>query len=265
MGIDIGALASVAQVGVPPSVASLRQRLGRSGRRDEPAVLRLYISGKAEVTSRSTLVHQLRCDLVHTVAMVRLLLGRWLESPNDPGLNFSTLVQQILSVIAQTGGATATDLHRLLCGPGPFHLVTVPLFVRLLRAMAAKDLLTQSTDGLLLHGTAGERLVNHYSFYAAFATPEEWRLIAGGRNLGTLPITEPLAEGGLLIFGGTRWKIARIDERVHVVELVHAGGGIIPHFGVTGALVATRIRREMISIYQGTDLPMAQQRWDKSC
>ncbi|WP_238474699.1 helicase-related protein [Azospirillum cavernae] len=33
LGIDIGDIASVAQIGPPWSVASLRQRMGRSGRR----------------------------------------------------------------------------------------------------------------------------------------------------------------------------------------------------------------------------------------
>src|SRR4029079_6942541 len=37
MGIDIGPVNSIAQVGLPPSVAGLRQRLGRSGRRGEPS------------------------------------------------------------------------------------------------------------------------------------------------------------------------------------------------------------------------------------
>ena len=42
LGIDIGEIECVAQVGPPFSVSSLRQRLGRSGRRGQPAVLRMY-------------------------------------------------------------------------------------------------------------------------------------------------------------------------------------------------------------------------------
>lgn len=254
MGIDIGTVSSVAQVGPPPSVASLRQRLGRSGRRAEAPVVRIYVT-EDDLDGQTTAIDELRPHVVQTVAMVRLLLDRWVEPPVDPGLNLSTLIQQILSVIAQHGGAGAKDLHGALCGPGPFALVDAPRFASLLRSMAAADMLVQSTDGSLLHGLVGERVVNHYSFYTAFQTPEEWKLVADGRSLGTLPILQPLIERGLLIFGGRRWRITGIDAQARIVELTRSAGGVPPNFGGDAALIGDRVREEMVAVYRGGDIP----------
>lgn len=254
MGIDIGTIASVAQIGPPPTVAALRQRLGRSGRRDGPAVLRMYVSEK-HIDERSHPVDELRCSIVQSAAMVQLMLDRWLEAPDDPGFNYSTLVQQILSTIAQHGGATAVDLHSALCGPGPFALVDQSRFVRLLRAMASHELVIQSSDGLLLHGAIGERHVNHYSFYTAFQTAEEWRLTAGGNTLGTVPISQPLYEGVLLIFAGKRWKVVGIDATSRVVELERSSGGIPPSFGGGAASVSDRVRSQMADVYKSEVIP----------
>lgn len=255
LGIDIGSVTSVAQIGPPPSVASLRQRLGRSGRRDDPAVLRLYVS-EPPLGRRSLPIDRLRCGVVQATAMVRLMLRRWLESPDDPGFNYSTLIQQIMSVIAQHGGATATDLHRALCGPGPFHLVDEARFARLLRAMASHDLIIQTTDGLLLHGTAGERHVNHYRFYTAFHTADEWRVVVTGETLGTIPIHRPLREGVLLIFAGKRWKVTGVDRPARIVEVERSGGGVPHFFGGDVPAVSGRVRAEMVTIYRSTDVPL---------
>lgn len=255
MGIDIGSVASIAQVGAPPSVAALRQRLGRSGRRDDEAsILRLYVS-EAPVDDRSSVIDQLRCSLVQTAAMVRLMLDGWLEAPADPGLNYSTLIQQVLSVVAQHGGARAVEIHRALCGAGPFEQVDQARFAGLLRSMARHDLLSQASDGLLLHGVAGERFVNHYSFYTAFQTASEWRLVTGGKTLGTIPIDHPLYEGLLLIFAGRRWRVLSIDPDARVVELERSSGGIPPSFPGGGISVSDQVRAEMLSIYKSSDVP----------
>ncbi len=48
-----------------PSVAALRQRLGRSGRRGEPAILRIYVTEPA-VDPRTSRRDELRAELVQT-------------------------------------------------------------------------------------------------------------------------------------------------------------------------------------------------------
>ena len=122
--------------------------------------------------------------------MIDLLLEGWCEPPRPEALHLSTLVHQILSVIAERGGASAGRLYRVLCQEGPFKRVDTPTFMDVLRALGQLDtgLIEQSDDGMLLLGRVGEKLVEHYSFYAVFQTPEEYRLISGGKELGTLPI-----------------------------------------------------------------------------
>lgn len=160
--------------------------------------------------------------------------------------------------IAQHGGVTPLQAHQVLCQHGPFTRVHPNLFKKLLRALAVEqtDLITQSSDGLLLLGTAGERLVNHYSFYAAFRTDVEYRLLANGRTLGTMPISYPLMPGSLLIFGGRRWKVLTVDDRAKIVELTRSSGGRPPLFASNGgAAVADCVRQEMLNIYRSADVP----------
>lgn len=255
MGIDIGSADTVAQIGAPGSVSALRQRLGRSGRRGKPATLRLYVSERP-VDHRTPPADQLRAELFETVATVELLLEKWYEPPNTDGLHLSTLIQQTLSVIAQHGGATAADLHGALCKAGPFSHVDQSMFIQLLRNLGTKDIIMQSSDDILLPGNKGERLINHYSFYSAFQTAEEYRLVSSGRTLGSIPIDHPLVEGGLLIFAGRRWRIRDVDTASKVINLTAAGGGRPPAFSGSGIEIADGIRQRMNQLYESSHVPI---------
>lgn len=256
LGIDIGAVKSVAQIGPPPSVASLRQRLGRSGRRKgEPAILRGYCIEDA-VDERSSLATVLRLRTVQMTAMVSLLVERWFEPPMAGGSHFSTLVQQMLSVVSQNGGATIGQLYALLCSPGaPFDGVSKDEFKALVRHLGRHELLVQDPTGLLLHGPVGERIVNHYSFYAAFASDEEFRLVASGKPLGTLPVSQMLSIGQRILFAGKTWRVEDIDEPQKTIYVTRARGGTPPLFTGGAGRTHTRVRQRMRALLEGSDVP----------
>ncbi len=256
LGIDIGAVDSIAQIGAPSSVSSLVQRLGRSGRKPgAPSVIRIYIQ-EHEIVGDPPPNVQLRVSLVQTVAMVRLLQQRWVESPPPNALHLSTLVQQVLSLAAQHGGFQVVDAYRALCSSGPFDAVDQSMFAQLLRDLAGHELVTQNHDGTLVLDMLGERLVNHYDFYAAFTSPEEWRLVAKAKLLGTLPVTFPLVLDSFLIFAGRRWRIVGVDERRREVRLERAAGGLVPRFHGSGGLIHDRVREEMRQVFADDDLPI---------
>lgn len=253
LGIDIGAVTSVAQIGPGPSVASLRQRLGRSGRRPgEPAILRAYAI-EDELTSKSDFSDRLREGLIQSIAMIQLLLRGWVEPPNAKGLHLSTLVQQVLSVIAERGGATAFQLQNTLVVNGAFSGLPQADMAELLRSLAANDLIVQDPTGLLLLGQTGERFVASYDFYAAFASEEEWQILCSGQVMGTLPISSPVFKEMRIIFAGRRWQITEVEDEARILSVTPDPGGNAPRFSGSGTSVHGMVRREMRAILQDTE------------
>jgi len=258
LGIDIGDVACVAQVGAPFTVAALRQRLGRSGRREgHPAILRQY-AVEARLDSGSNFVDQLRLGLIRSIAMIDLLLEGWCEPPMREALHLSTLVHQILSMIAERGGTQANRLYRVLCQEGPFRQVRLEMFLDVLRALGCPEvgLIEQTSDGLLLLGPIGEKMVEHYSFYAVFKTPEEYRLVASGKELGTLPIDNILTPGMLLIYSGRRWVVKEIHELERVIIVSPAKAGSPPLFGGDPGVIHDRVIERMFDVLEGNNEPV---------
>ncbi|RBM86487.1 DEAD/DEAH box helicase [Vibrio paracholerae] len=253
LGIDIGKVNSVAQVTAPHSISSLRQRVGRSGRRGGPSILRVLIA-EDELTKDSNVVDILRLELIQSLAMIRLLIGsKWYEPADSSLYHFSTLLHQILAVIAQWGGIRADQLFNLLCKEGPFQKVGVDDFKGLLGHMGNTNLITQLGNGELVLGILGERITSHYSFYAVFKTPEEYRVINGTKTLGTLPIDSLVLVGQNIVFGGKRWKVNDIDSDKKTIYVERAKGGKPPKFGGSGMTIHDVVRQEMFRILKDGD------------
>lgn len=257
LGIDIGDIESVAQIGPPFSVSSLRQRLGRSGRREgTAAILRMY-QIEQEPDAKSHPLGRLFLGLIQSIAMMELLLKQWCEPPLPQALHLSTLTHQTLSVIAEHGGRRAHHIYETLCVHGPFRCVTPSVFEHILRQLGSSEvaLIEQAPDGVLLLGQMGERLVEHYSFYAVFQTPQEYRIITKGKTLGTLPISTVMTPGMTIIFSGRRWRIIEVHEREKIISVSADRVGKPPVFGGNGGIIHDRVVAEMREVLTSSEIP----------
>jgi len=253
LGIDIGKVSSVVQVTAPHSVSSLRQRLGRSGRRNSPSILRMLIA-ENELSDKSNIVDGLRLELIQSLAMIRLLIvENWFEPADTEQMHLSTFLHQILAVIAQWGSVRADQLYSLLCEQGSFKEISIQHFKQLLSHMGRIHLIQQINSGELVLGSEGERITNSYTFYAVFKTPEEFRIVAGSKTLGTLPIDSLILKDQNIIFGGRRWKVMDIDDEKKVIYVTATKGGKPPKFNGSGMSIHDRVRQEMLSIYRTGD------------
>ncbi len=204
MGIDIGSVRRIAQLDPPWSVASMRQRLGRSGRRSgEAAVMRIY-SRDESPHSTSTLTDLLFPMLLRTVALSRLMFAKWLEPHETDRIEFSTLIHQMFSCLRETGGLPAEILFAILVRDGAFRKVSEAMFQAILHSLGGKGLIEQMPTGELILAPAGERITAERDFYAAFAASEEFAVRHEGREIGKLQSTQVPPIGENLILGGRR-------------------------------------------------------------
>ncbi len=253
MGIDIGSVRLVGQIGAPWSVSSLKQRMGRSGRKSgEPRRLRCYVDCTTRADSNNPL-GALPLELLQAIAVCDLMLDGWVEPPIANELDLSTLTHQVISTISETGALPASELYARLCVDGPFSAVGEDLFVRLLRALGAADILEQGSDSHLILGLVGERLRSKRDFYAAFASRVEFTVLAGSRVLGALPVESLPKVGDHIVFAARRWQVAGIDPDRRELYVAAATRRERPKFLSAGGRVHHRVVERMRLVLAGSD------------
>jgi ATP-dependent Lhr-like helicase len=257
LGIDVGNVTRVGQIGCPWSVSSLIQRLGRSGRREgEASEMWLYLQ-EDEPSDKSRLVDRLFPELLQTVAMTELMLEKWCEPPEISRLHLSTLVQQVMSVIAERGGATARALYSDLVANGAFVNIDEPIFLATLRSMGSSALIEQTSEGLLILGLTGERIVRNFDFYSAFITTEEMQVICKGHRIGSVTASPAIGAESYLILAGQRWRILEVDIDRKEILVEPSKGGRLPYFASSlGADIHAHIRARMKQVLLAADNPV---------
>lgn len=225
LGVDIGKVKSIAQIGVANSVSGLRQRLGRSGRRDEPSILRVF---SIENEESSGWLYDLRTNLVQNIAVIELLREKQYEEPVVSKCHLSTHIQQILSLVASFGGFYPKKGWEILCNRGAFKNITPKVFMELLRCMGKQGLLSQMNTGEIIIGKEGERLLGRLDFYTAFVAPVDYDVISNddGKRIGMIQSLPEVKQQ--IILAGKRWVVTRVDGKSKniYVSRIKSGGGI---------------------------------------
>jgi ATP-dependent Lhr-like helicase len=249
LGINIGDIEMVGQIGSAPSVSSLRQRLGRSGRKEGKCPTLWGYVIENEISINSTFSDLLREDLVQFIAQINLLMCRWYEPPEITNLHLSTFIQQLLSLIAQYEGISVIDAWKILCTE-TFNSIPKKDFIALLRELGTLKIIIQDSNGVLLHGAKGEKIVNDYKFYAAFKEEQTYRMIHEDKILGTLPYAPYFdnTKEHHIVFAGKRWKICNIDIDQCIIYVIPAKKKLVPDFFGESISVNDRVRQEMYSV-----------------
>ena len=253
LGIDVGDVSAVGQIGAPPSVASLRQRVGRSGRRGSRPKLEIWLS-ESQVGVNTPPHLQIRADVVQTIAMLNLMSVGWYEPPLVGAPHVSTLIQQIVSSVVERSGAQERLLWHLLCEKGPFRVVSEEAFNALIAKLLEKDVLERVPGGQLLVGSVGEKLMGRPDFFAAFTVSDEYRVVTTGETIGSMPVSPTTEVGDRFVLGGRLWQIALVDHRRKTIEVERADAADLPRFNGAGVDIHDRVRFEMRRIYRETSV-----------
>ncbi|MDR2094975.1 MAG: DEAD/DEAH box helicase [Treponema sp.] len=241
LGIDIGELDRIIQIGPPVSAAGFVQRLGRSGRRSGRS--EMYFTMLEDPGEIRPPELPLPWPLLRTIAVIELYLKeKWTEGIEKRPLPFSLLCHQILSMLSSLGEHTVADLERRALSLPPFKYVSREDF-RLLLSSLLQNGIIEKTDRGLITGLWGERIVGHYSFFSVFPDESEYRVSANGRELGRVNFLPP--EGSSIILGGRYWLVDGIDYAKKTIAVSPAEGGGSRVWRGGGAGIHTRIVRRM--------------------
>src|SRR2546426_2362807 len=228
LGIDIGSVDLVCQIGSPRSIAVALQRIGRSGHRVDPASIpkgRLFATTRDELLECAALVHAIRAGLLDA-----------LEIPSWPR---DVLAQQIVAMAAAESWAEE-DLFQLVRQAYPYRDLPRKDFDSTIEMLSEGIATQRGRSGAFLHrdqvngvvrGRRGARLaaitsggaIPENANYFVVAEPEE-------TIVGTLDedfAVESLA-GDVFLLGTTSWRIRRVENGRVRVEDAHGAAPSIP-------------------------------------
>lgn len=209
LGIDVGDLDRVIQIGAPRTVASVLQRVGRTGRRAGTVRNCLFLATTHE-------------ELLQAFALVRLVEQGWVEPLHPAPRPAHLLAQQLLARILAEGRIGRSTWPGSLAPVVQAGGLDTQSAHRVRDEMIARDIVID-LDGALQISEEGERLFGRRHFMdvtSLFLTAPLLAVRWGQRSLGQIDPSALLTrESGrpVILLGGAAWAVGDIDWKRQVV------------------------------------------------
>ena len=220
LGIDIGDLDQVIQIGGLNSSGSFLQRVGRTGRRFGQAQ---YFRGLCSDPD----------EMVLLAACVSLGIERTSENILFPKRAFHILAHQVICLCLQKMGTTADAIWAILSKAACFSQVSRTQFDKLIDYMVSEDFLRTSMGNVLLTSNKTEReylRANWKRLFAIFDTGPMYNVVDGKKVIGTLDsgFARSRQLPFIFVLGGQEWNAIKIDDELQQVSVEKNTTGIAP-------------------------------------
>jgi ATP-dependent Lhr-like helicase len=225
LGIDVGPVELVCQIGSPRSIATFLQRVGRSG----------HTRGG---TPKGRLFPTTRDELVECAALLRAVRAGRLDRLLPPEAPLDILAQQIVAEVAAAPWKE-DDLYRLACRAAPFEGLTRELFDEVVglvsdgietgrgrrAAYVHRDRIggqLRSRRGARLAALTSGGAIPDVADYRVVADPDETFIGTVGEDfaIDSMP-------GDVFLLGSATWRIRRVENgKLRVVDAEGASPNI---------------------------------------
>lgn len=220
LGIDIGWIDLVCQIGSPRCIATFLQRVGRSGH-------------AIRATPKGRLFPLTRDELLECMALLRAARAGELDRIEIPEAPLDVLAQQLVAAVACEEELGEDELFELVRRAQPYHRLSRQDFDAVVSMLSHGAAPSMKAGAYLHHDAVGKRLrprraARITALQNAGAIPEkaEYRVVdlADGSLVGTVDedfaIERPA--GTVFLLGTTSWQI--VHTRGLVVSVVDAHG-----------------------------------------
>jgi len=227
LGIDIGHVDLVCHLGAPRSLATLVQRIGRSGH---------WVAG----TPRGIIFALTRDELLQCAAAVRAVRSGELDEVVMPPAPLDILAQQIVALVASEDAVGEEDLWRLVQRAHPYRDLARQDFDRVVTMLSDGVATRRGRRGAHLHRDQvngvlrGRRGALLTAITSGGAIPDTADYDVVEDPAGTLvgKLNEDFAiesmAGDIFLLGNASWRIRRVEAGRVRVEDAHGAPPTIP-------------------------------------